>query len=273
MQQIINFIIRNKNFLLFLLLFSISLVFTIQSHDFHKSKFVNSANFISGGLLNTTNNISQYFHLKSQNELLVEENRELKSLLFNSQKVADTVFTDSSRFGQKYKFTAAEIIRNNYAATDNFLLVNKGKKDSVKEDLGVISSKGIVGIVDAASKHYATVISILNSSSRISAKLKKTNHFGTLRWDAKNPNIVQLYDVEKIAPVSVGDTIVTSGRSIIFPKGVNIGYVSDFKLDAAENFYEIQVTLFNDMTNLEHVYIIENKDAPEIRALLNQDNN
>lgn len=273
MQQIINFIIRNKNFLLFLLLFSISLVFTIQSHDFHKSKFVNSANFISGGLLNTTNNISQYFHLKSQNELLVEENRELKSLLFNSQKVADTVFTDSSRFGQKYKFTAAEIIRNNYAATDNFLLVNKGKKDSVKEDLGVISSKGIVGIVDATSKHYATVISILNSSSRISAKLKKTNHFGTLRWDAKNPNIVQLYDVEKIAPVSVGDTIVTSGRSIIFPKGVNIGYVSDFKLDAAENFYEIQVTLFNDMTNLEHVYIIENKDAPEIRALLNQDSN
>ncbi|MFH4968713.1 rod shape-determining protein MreC [Gaetbulibacter sp. M240] len=273
MQQIINFIIRNKNFLLFLLLFLISLVFTIQSHDFHKSKFINSANFISGGLLNTTNNISQYFHLKSQNELLVEENKELKSMLFNSQITPDSVFTDSSRFDQKYKFTSANIIRNNYAATDNFLLLNKGKKDSIKEDLGVISSKGIIGIIDHTSKHYATVISILNTSSRISAKLKKSNHFGTLIWNGKNPNIVQLFDVEKIAPVRIGDTIVTSGRSIIFPKGVNIGYISDFKLDAAENFYEIQVNLFNDMTNLEHVYIIENKDAPEIKALLNNEDN
>ncbi|MDX1811535.1 MAG: rod shape-determining protein MreC [Gammaproteobacteria bacterium] len=273
MQQIINFIIRNKNFLLFLLLFSISLVFTIQSHEFHKSKFINSANFLSGGLLNTTNNISEYFHLKSQNKLLVEENKTLKSLLFNSQKETDSVFTDTTSFENTYKITAANIIRNNYAATDNFLLINKGRKDSIKEDLGVISSKGIVGIVDNTSAHYATVISILNTSSRISAQLKKTNHFGTLRWNAKDPNIVQLYDVEKIAPVKVGDTIVTSGRSIIFPKGVNIGYISDFKMDAAENFYEIQVTLFNDMTNLEHVYVIENKDAPEIEALLNKDTN
>lgn len=269
MQQIINFIIRNKTFLLFLLLFSISVLFTIQSHSYHKSKFINSANFLTGGVYNSVNNISDYFNLKSQNQLLAEENNQLKSLLYNSKNVNDSTYVDSLPFYNQYVFTSANIIKNSYSATDNILLVNKGTNDSIKQDFGVITSKGLLGIVDKTSNNYATVISILNTTSKISAQLKKTNHFGTLTWNAQNPAFTQLIDIPKIAPVKIGDTIVTSGRSSIFPKGIPIGTVADFQLDNAENYYEINVTLFNDMTNIEHVYIIENTDTEEITNLLN----
>lgn len=269
MQQILNFIIRNKNFLLFLLLFSLSILFTIQSHSYHKSKFINSANVLTGGVYNSVNNISDYFNLKSQNQLLAEENNQLKSLLYNSTNKEDSTYIDSFSFNNRYKFTAANILKNSYSVTDNILLINKGAKDSIKQDFGVITSKGILGIISETNNKYATVISILNTTSRISAQLKKTNHFGSLVWDGKSPNNIQLTDVEKIAPVIKGDTITTSGRSSIFPKGIPIGTVKDFKLDAAENYYEINITLFNDMTNIEHVYIIENLDTKEITNLLN----
>lgn len=269
MQQIINFIIKNKTFLLFLLLFSISIIFTIQSHSYHKSKFINSANFLTGGVYNSANNISRYFNLKSQNEILSEENNRLKSLLYNSANQNDSTYIDSVTFTNQYRFTSANIIRNSYAATDNMLLINKGKNDSIKEDFGVITSQGIIGIVNKTSNNYATVISVLNTTSNISAKLKKTNHFGSLTWNGKNPNITQLIDIPKAADVKIGDTIITSGLSSIFPKGIYVGIVDDFKLDDAENYYDINVKSFNDMTNIEHVYVIENIDTEEITNLLN----
>ena len=273
MQQIINFIIRNKNFLLFLLLFSISLVFTIQTHSYHKSKFINSANFLTGGIYNSINNITEYLHLKSQNQILAEENNRLKMLLFNSGSKVDSTYLDTVSYNGTYKFTRANVLKNSYSGANNVLLLNKGKDDGIKEDLGVISSKGIIGIVDRTSKHYATVISVLNTVNKISAQLKKTNHFGTLTWNAKSSYFVQLIDIPKIAPVVKGDTIITSGRSSIFPKGIPIGVIYDFKLDAAENYYEINIKLFNDMTNLEHVFTIENVDAIEINNLLNNNLN
>ena len=126
----------------------------------------------------------------------------------------------------------------------------------------------IIGIIDKTSNNYATVLSILNTTSKISAQLKKTNHFGTLTWNGKSPEFTQLIDIPKIAPVVAGDTIITSGRSSIFPKGVPIGVVEDFELDQAENYYEINVRLFNDMTNIEHVYVIENVNVQELNNLL-----
>ena len=268
MQQIINFIIRNKNFLLFLLLFGLSLLFTIQTHSYHKSKFVNSANFLTGGVYNSINNMSSYLDLKTQNQRLAEENNQLRALILNSGIKTDSVYIDSLMFSKSYRFYTANIIKNSFALNTNILTLNKGRSDSIKEDFGVISSKGIIGIIDKTSRNYSTVISILNTTSRISAQLKKTNHFGTLTWNGDSPEFNQLIDIPKIAAVSKGDTIVTSGRSSIFPKGVPIGVVEDFELDLAENYYEINVRLFNDMTSIEHVYIIENAEKEEIKNLL-----
>ena len=211
MQQIINFLIRNKNFLLFLLLFSIAILFTIQSHSYHKSKFINSANFFTGNVYSLTNSITQYFDLKFQNTILSQENNKLKTLLYNHTAFKDSTFIDSTTFNNKYKFTVSRIIKNSFSVSDTFLLLHKGAKASIKQDLGVITSRGLLGIIDQTSQNYATVVSLLNTTSQISAQLKNTNHYGSLSWNTKNYNIVQLTDVPKIAPIKIGDTIIPSG--------------------------------------------------------------
>jgi rod shape-determining protein MreC len=272
MQQIINFILRNKTFLLFLLLLSTSLFLTFQSHSYHKSKFINSANFLTGGIYESVNNIGNYFNLKTENATLLEENNRLKSILFNSKKEnLKEEYKDSSLINANYKLTAAQVYKNSFSAINNYLTINKGEQDSIKQDYGVITSKGIVGIIDNTSKKYARVMSVLNTNIRVNAQLKKTNHFGTLRWNGKSPEYVQLIDLPKQAPVTVGDTIITGGLSTIFPKGIPIGVVSTFKIDDTENYFEIDIKLFNDMTNIRHVYIIENLDSEEISTLNNLD--
>ena len=273
MQQIINFVIRNKTFLLFLLLFGLSLFFTIQSHSYHKSKFINSANFFAGGIYKTTNSISQYFHLKEENQALIEENNKLRTLIFNMDLDTMRVSAiDSTLLGDHYRFTSAEVLKNSYDLSNNYLTINKGKRDKLKQDYGVITSKGIVGIVENTSNNYATVLSVLSKKNRINAQLKKTSHIGSLIWNGKSSEFVQLIDISKFAPVAVGDTIMTGGQSAIFPKGILIGKVADFSLDVGGDTYTINIRLFNDMTNVGHVYIIENLDASELKTLQNQTN-
>lgn len=271
MQQIINFVLRNKTSLLFLLLFCVSIALTIQSHSYHKSKFINSANFFTGGIYESASNISNYFDLKTQNEILVEENNTLRSQILNSMDSAmiSTVKIDTTSYYGRYQISTGKIINNNYSSTKNYLTINKGEKDGLKEDLAVITSKGIVGIIDNTSNGYARVLSILNTKSRINAQLKSSNHIGSLVWNAKSSSIVQLTDISKFAPIKPGDTIVTGGQSSIFPQGIPIGTVDSFTLDISGDTYTVDINLFNDMTNLSHVYIIENLDAEEIKQLEN----
>lgn len=271
MQQIINFVLRNKTSLLFLLLFFVSIALTIQSHSYHKSKFINSANFFTGGIYESANNISNYFDLKTQNEILVEENNALRSQILNrlDSTLTSTAKIDTNSYNGRYQISTGKIINNNYSLSKNYLTINKGKKDGLKEDLAVITSKGVVGIIDNTSNGYARVLSILNTKSRINAQLKSSNHIGSLVWNAKSSSKVQLIDISKFAPIRLGDTIVTGGQSSIFPQGIPIGTVDNFVLDISGDTYTVDIDLFNDMTNLSHVYVIENLDAEEIKRLEN----
>lgn len=271
MQQIINFVLRNKTSLLFLLLFFVSIALTIQSHSYHKSKFINSANFFTGGIYESASNVSNYFDLKTQNEILVEENNALRSQILNGLDSSVTSISkiDTTSYSGRYKIRTGKIINNNYSSSKNYLTINKGEKDGLKEDLAVITSKGIVGIIDNTSNGYARVLSILNTKSRINAQLKSSNHIGSLIWNAKFSSTVQLTDISKFAPVKQGDTIVTGGQSSIFPQGIPIGTVDSFVLDISGDTYTVDIVLFNDMTNLSHIYIIENLDAEEIKRLEN----
>lgn len=272
MQQIINFVIRNKTFLLFLLLFGISLGLTIQSHSYHRSRFINSANALTGGIYGTINSVDQYFSLKRENQLLIEENKKLKEMLFNRRSTQKFESIDSVLGDKTYKITAAEVYKNSYSLTNNYLTLNKGRKHGIESDFGVIHPKGIIGIIDNTSNGYSTVLSILNKKSRINAKLKATNHFGSLTWNGGSPHIMQLIDVSKFAPVKIGDTIVSGGQSAIFPKGIGIGTVENYSTDAGGDTYSIEVKLFNDMTNIGKVYIIENTERPEILKIENKVN-
>jgi rod shape-determining protein MreC len=270
MQQIVNFVLKNSNRLLFLLLLVISLSLTIQSHSYHKSKMISSANFFTGGIYEKVNNIDEYFSLRAQNDELALENARLKSLLFNQKDTTKLPEIDTIKGVKKTDIIVSKVIRNSYSAFENYLTINSGSSSGIKPNMGVINSAGIIGIVDNTSKDYATIISILNVKSQINAKIKKSNHFGSLVWNAKSTGFVQLIDVPRLAGVRKGDTIVTGGQSIIFPENIGIGTIDKVYIDNVTNYYTLDIKLFNDMTNLGHVYIIKNKDAEEISNLENQ---
>lgn len=264
MQQIFNFIFKNSYRMLFLLLMVIALLLTIQSHSYHKSKVISSANFFTGGVYQITNNVEGYFHLKVQNEELAKENARLKSLLFNIKDTTKVPNLDSIKGLKKIDIIISKVIKNSYSNQVNFLTLNTGSKQGVKPEMGVINSLGIVGVVENTSANYCTVLSILNTESPINAKIKKSNHIGSLTWNGKNTGFVQLTDVPRLATVKKGDTIVTGAQSTIFPENIGIGTIDKIYIDNQTNFYTIDVKLFNDMTSLGHVYIIKNKDRDEI---------
>ena len=267
MQQIINFIIRYKNFLLYIFLMIISLGFTIQSHSYHQSQFFNSSNWITGNVLEASNKVSTYFGLDQENQKLMDENKRLRELLFN-QGGSDSLLLDSLQ--RTYTITTGRVIKNSFSNPRNYITIDKGKNDNVTEDMGVITSKGVLGIVENTSKHFATVQSILNEKSNINAKIKNTDHFGSLVWDMKRYDVVQLVDVPRLVSLTVGDTIVTGGMSSIFPEGLPIGTILKFDLNTSQSFYRIDVALFNDMTNVKNVYIVNNRYREEIEALEKQ---
>jgi rod shape-determining protein MreC len=268
MQQIFNFIFKNSYRLLFLLLLGISLSLTIQSHSFHKSKVISSANFLSGGVYSQLNEIDEYFNLKSQNQALAIENARLKTILFNRTDSLDLDKIDTIPALKRTNVIVSKIIHNAYNSPENYLTLHAGTNDGVKTDMGVINDLGIVGIVEKTSPRYATVLSVLNVKSRINAKFKKSNHFGSLIWNGKNTGFVQLIDVPRLASsVRKGDTIVTGAQSRIFPENINIGTVYKIYTSEETNYYTIDVKLFNDMTNLGHVYIIKDNEREELLQL------
>ncbi len=270
MQQIFLFIYKNSYRLLFLLLLGTSLVLAIQSHSYHRSKVISSANFLTGGVYEQINSVNEYFGLQKKNDELARENARLKSLLFNIKDSTVIPKIDSIKGVSKINLITSKVIHNSYNTHENYLTINSGSAAGVKSDMGVINSAGIVGIVDKTSKNYATVLSILNVKSQINAKIKKSNHFGSLIWNGKNAGFVQLIDVPRLASVRKGDTIVTGGQSVIFPENIGIGTISKVYVDNETNYYTLDVRLFNDMTNLGHVYIIKSKDRDEIINLEKQ---
>ena len=269
MQQIVSFLIKNKYFLFFMLLEFIAISFTIQSHSFHKSKFVNSANFITGGVYKRINSFKEYSNLKEFNQQLLEENTRLKNIL--SQDLKDSTlhnFTviDTLKYHQKYSYIHAKVFKNEYHKLFNFLMLNKGEKHGVQPDQAVVNSTGIIGITNTVSNKYATVLSILNEKSKINVKLKGSTYFGTLIWDGKNYNILQLADLPYQANITKGDTIITGGKSTIFPEGIPVGVIDNFS-KGNNSYTTINIKLFNDMSAIGPVYIITNFDKQEIEDL------
>jgi len=251
---------------------ALSLIF--NNLNFHKSKFVNSANNITGGLYKTLSNSTEYLHLRSENKILSEENTRLKNRLEKKNTeslMSDSTLVDSIKYLQKYTYTNVKIINNNYSKPFNFLTINKGKSQKIDKEMAVINSKGIIGITEKTSNNYTRVQSILSKNSNINARIKGHTFYGTLKWDGIHYNTVQLHDVERQAPIKIGDTVETGGKSTIFPEGILIGTI--LKLNpgnTADN--KIDVKLFNDMSNLRYVYVVKNLDKEEILSLENTNN-
>jgi rod shape-determining protein MreC len=264
MQHFFYILVKYKYFLLFVLLESLALFFTIQSHSYHKTNFVNSSNRITGGILSKINSYENYLNLASENKLLLEENTHLKNTLIQSDSSKKTF--EFLHINKNFKFIGAKVIRNEYTKANNYLTINKGKNDSVFTDMGVLNEKGIIGIVNNSSVNYASIISILNQKLKINVKLKNADYYGSLVWDGNNYNIVQMLDLPRQALLKKGDTIVTGGQSTIFPQGLAVGSILNFETDN-NRYTKINIKLFNDMSAIGHVYLILNADKKEIKIL------
>ncbi|MEO9512603.1 MAG: rod shape-determining protein MreC [Flavobacteriaceae bacterium] len=264
MQRIINFILNYRNAFLYGFLIAISLVLTIRSHSYHQSKFFNSSKWITGNVYGTAANISSYFGLRDENKRLVKENKQLRKLLFNSKANG---IQDIDTVQAAYEIISGNVIKNSFSSPRNYLTIDIGENEGVVQDMGVITTEGILGIVENTSSKFSTVQSVLNTKSNINAKIKNSNYFGSLIWDVQDYNIVQLIDIPRLVPLVVGDTIVTGAMSSIFPENIPIGVIKKYDLNASKSFYNIDVELFNDMANIKNVYLIKNKNKEEIKAL------
>jgi rod shape-determining protein MreC len=267
MQQIAYFIQKYKYFLLFVLLELVAVLFTIQSKAYQKSKWIHSAHSFTGGLLNMSNAVFEFTSLKKENLRLSTENTTLKNEL---EKVKSLVpFENKELKNSNHYYLSAKIIQNNFHKQNNYLTINKGRLDGIHSDMGVVNSKGIIGVINQVSNKYATVLSILHSKLKINAQIKGSHYFGTLAWDGVSYQYSQLRDIQRQAPLKIGDTIISGGKSLLFPEGIPIGVVHDFQT-TPKRFENIKIKLFNDMSSLGYVQIIQNSDKNEIEKLIRQ---
>ena len=274
MKQIIKFIEKYRYFILFLMLEFFAFFFTIQTHSYHRSKFVNSANSITGAFYNKISEVNDFFYLKSENQRLLKENTTLKNILSLESIDIDSIskqLLDSTKQFRRYGYSSAKIISNNYTNQNNFLLINKGFKNGISAEMAVVNSKGLIGVTKSVSKYNATIISVLNGYSQINTKIKGNDHFGTLSWDGKDYRTLQLKDLPRQAHIKIGDTIITGGKSTIFPEGILVGVVKSFEI-SNKIFKNIDITLFNDMSSVSNVNIITNLHKEDILKLETNNN-
>ncbi|WP_213520733.1 rod shape-determining protein MreC [Nonlabens sp.] len=274
MQQIVNFLIKYRNLLLYLFLMVTALTFTIQTHEYHRNTTIHSTGYVTGKLLNTRNKIYDYFDLKNQNNKLSKENASLRMRLLEIGdtllgKEATFVFSDSI----PYRMFPARVIKNDFYKTDNYITIDIGTDQGITSDMGVISPKGIVGIVDKSSTQFSRVISILNSQISLNAQIKGTSTIGSLKWNGNDPYIMSLEDVPRLAKISNGDTIITGKQSTMFPSDILIGRIKNAQLIENGSRYKIDVTLFNDMTDLDYVNVIKNRDRTALHVIDTLGNN
>lgn len=272
MQQLFNFLSKRKYIFLFLFIQLITLWLTIQNKDYHKSTFINSTGDFIGSIYSKVNNLDKYLDLHEENIRLIEENSKLHSMLKSSMIEVGKSFksysdTNELNIVQKYQFTESEVINNSFRRRNNHITISKGLKNGISDGDGVITSNGIIGVIESTGENYSSVISILNNNLQINAKLKNSNYFGSLSWPGKDRSKFLLSDIPKEANLSIGDTITTGGYSTIFPEGIAIGIIQKFEILQNQNYYNIVVKPFLDYANVKYVYIIKNLQQEQIKEL------
>lgn len=264
MNNLILFVIRYSAFLLFIFLETISLLLIVKYNQEQRSIFLNSSSIISGKLYNFADKAYEYNNLRSVADSLAQENAQLKADIFNLKRTLDHLpgieQPADSCILEPYLIIPARVINNSIDQRNNHFTIDRGRNDGIRKGMGVISPSGIAGIIDETGDQFATAISILHSATRISASLKRTNYFGSLVWKEIDPSRMILEAIPRQADILIGDTVVTSGYSFIFPRGLFIGTVDKFRIEGGSNYYTVEVKLHENIARLDRVYVVEYKE-------------
>ncbi len=259
------------NLILFLLLEGISFYIIITYNDDQAKIYHNTIKVISGNVSNQASNIRGYFSLKEQNNILLKENAKLKAKLFNLAEKQGAKPEDLDlkvTQNQIFNLVSARVVNNSISLRNNFLSLNKGRKAGITENQGVIGENGIIGITKAVNDNYTTVMSIFNSQTKISARIKDKGYFGSLVWNNNGDvRYMTLNDIPKHVPIKLGDKVETSGYSNLFPSGINLGKIVGKRIPPGSSTYELKVKLYQDMTKIKFAYVVINYETPALDSL------
>ena len=279
MRNIFLFIRRYFNFLLFLILQAVSIYFIVHTSKYHEAAFGNLTNQFTGRVNDRYSNIENYFQLKKTNDSLVKANEVLYNKLKMDFELPDTVtktVVDSIRIDsllkfRKFTYMSARVASNSVTAQNNFIVLSRGSAQKFRVGMGIVdANNAVVGIITEVSNDYSVVMSLLHKDSRISAKLFKTGETGTLNWDGQEPNMITLTGISKGVKIAKGDSVITSGFSTTFPKGMLIGRVEAIYSESSSNSYKIKIHSAANFYNLQYVYAIDNAQEEQINKVLDK---
>ena len=268
MKEIIKLILKYHFTIIFILLEIVSFSLIIRHNEYQRAIFSESASTLFGNISSTITSIKDYFRLKElnvclSNDIILLIYRVEKYEFFRDTIIHGTVVQDSIPV---YEYIGAKQVNATYNRTKNYITLNQGRKNGLQKEMAVCTPEGIVGLIQDLSDHFAVVIPLINVDSRISAKIKKNNYYGSLQWDGNDYAYSYLNDIPYHVEVNAGDTIVTSGLSKIFPEGIVVGYVESVDKESAK-FLKIKVKLAVDFKRINHVYVILNNKKNEQTSL------
>ena len=276
MRNLLNFLLKYNYWLLFILLEVICFVLLFRFNNYQQSVFFTSANVVAGKVYEVSGGISSYFHLKSVNEDLLDRNMALEQQITNLENRLkdyriDSITMNSIRYLEQadYKIFKAHVIRNSLNQADNYITLDKGSSSGIRPEMGVVDGNGVVGIVYKTSPSYSLVISVLNSKSSISCKIIGSEYFGYLKWEYGDSRYAYLKDLPRHAEFNLGDTVVTSGYSTVFPAGVMVVTVDDMPDSNDGLSYLLKIKLATDFGKLGNVRVISRSGQGEQRELEN----
>lgn len=276
MRNLLNFLIKYNYWFLFILLEVASFALLFRFNHYQEGVFFTSANVAVGKFYELTGNMTSYFHLKSANEELLDRNTMLEQQVMKLENALRDVMDSTELVSIKdvpsdeYEIFKARVINNSLTYANNYITLNKGASDGIKKEMGVISGTGVVGIVYMVSPSNSLVQSVLNSESSINAKIKGSDYFGSLKWKGEDSRHVYLENLPRHAEFNVGDTVVTSGYSAVFPEGIIIGTVDTVDDSNDGLSYLLRIRLTTDFGKLNNVRVISWKGQQEKRELESQ---
>ncbi|MBD2756955.1 rod shape-determining protein MreC [Spirosoma validum] len=273
MGELVDFFIRSRHFILFVLLEVLCFYFIINTSNYWGVTYFNTSNRYAAKVLAWSNAANEYARLREVNADLALENQRLNAQitqLLQSKPAAPAAYQADSTFAKRFKFTVAKVLNNTTQLANNYITIDKGTDDGIRPGMAVISPTGLVGKVSVCSPHFSYIISILHSEFLVSSRLVKANEIGSSKWDGMNPRLIKMIDVRRDKPVEKGDSVVTSGFSLTFPPGILIGRVRTTGVQPNQTFHDLTVDLATDFSNLAFVYVIENLLQPEQEKLEKQ---
>lgn len=254
---------------LFILLETLSIVLVVRGGVVQRFKVLGAVRSVESWCWQHTGRIGSYFSLRPENERLAAENLQLRQQLARYASAAAELDSIVQIVEPEYTFMGAKVIRNTVDKQHNYLILDRGQKEGVEPGMGVVTAQGVIGIVDAVSRHYSHVISLLGTGQSVSAKLAGSGSFGPMAWTGRNPREAILREIPVHVQAAPGDTVLSSGYSTIYPPDIPLGQVVSSKVSQGAS-QDLTVTLFEDFRSLNSVYIVKNNRREELEELNEQ---